>query len=361
MFYILFIFLDMIILLYSYFRLRKLFIFLDLDLNQKKCRILNFGLSMFILSLCIHIRSIMTLTIIHIVVISIFLDCLSFLLKKLNIQWKIWDMIYGYILLPVVISVCLIIYGIGNMSTIRNTKYQIDTNKKIGQYHIVMLTDIHYGTIQDSSLLKEKIIEINQQNPDIIILGGDIVEEETSKEKMQECFALLGKLKAKYGIYYVYGNHDRQPYIMTPTYTSEELENTIVDCGIHTLKDEYVEINQDLILAGREDAAWGNTSNRQSSQEILEGVDRNKYIIMVDHQPIEAKENDEQGVDLMLSGHTHAGQIWPIGVVTTLRGEYNYGRFVKGNCKVIVSSGFTGWGYPVRTEGYCEYVSLYIS
>ena len=171
---------------------------------------------------------------------------------------------------------------------------------------------------------------------------------------------MFGGMKSQYGVYYVYGNHDRQPYTNNRSYTDEELENAILAGGITILEDGYTEINDDLVLAGRGDAAWGNVSGRASTEEILEGVDRNKYIILADHQPIEAEENDAQGVDLELSGHTHAGQIWPTGLLTELSGGLNYGKYQVGNCNVVVSSGFAGWGYPIRTGKHSEYVIVTI-
>lgn len=72
-------------------------------------------------------------------------------------------------------------------------------------------------------------------------------------------------------------------------------------------------------------------------------------------------ENNAQGVDLELSGHTHAGQLWPVGVLSELTGVLNYGEYQEENCKVIVSSGFTGWGYPIRTEEHCEYVLINVT
>ena len=77
---------------------------------------------------------------------------------------------------------------------------------------------------------------------------------------------------------------------------------------------------------------------------------------MADHQPIEAKENSGQGVDLLLSGHTHGGQIWPTGILSELMGTLNYGAYKQDGCTVIVSSGTAGWAYSIRTGAHCEYV-----
>ncbi len=163
-----------------------------------------------------------------------------------------------------------------------------------------------------------------------------------------------------YGVYYVYGNHDSQPYSNSPAYTKKELAYAILDNGLTILEDDYVEINRELILAGRADAAWRNDSGRMTPEELLIDADREKYIIVADHQPVEAKDQGTAGADLLLSGHTHAGQIWPVGCITELTGQLNYGEYDENGCKVIVSSGFAGWGYPLRAQGHCEYVIVHI-
>lgn len=307
------------------------------------------------------------LIVLHLIAVSILMDIFWQLLRKVFRNRSscrgsvIGRKLYGCGILPIVVTAVFLIYGSWNMNHVVRTEYNVATDKNIGNYKILLITDTHYDTIQDTKVLKEKVNEMNAEAPDIVILGGDIVEEDTSKEAMQEVFQILGGLENTYGIYYVYGNHDRQPYTEQRSYTDEELENAILENQITILEDSYEVINDELILAGRADAAWGNSSNRASVEEILADVDREKYIIMVDHQPIEAEENNAQGVDLELSGHTHAGQLWPIGVLSELTGVLNYGEYQEENCKVIVSSGFTGWGYPIRTEEHCEYVLINVT
>ena len=80
---------------------------------------------------------------------------------------------------------------------------------------------------------------------------------------------------------------------------------------------------------------------------------------MADHQPVEIEENIAQEVDLQVSGHTHGGQIWPVGLLTELLGQYNYGNYSeKNNFELVVSSGYTGWRYPIRTGKHCEFVMI---
>lgn len=161
---------------------------------------------------------------------------------------------YGCGMIPIVATAVFLIYGSANMNQVIRTEYDVETEKFVGNYKFVLITDTHYDTIQNTEVLKQKIDEINAESPDIVILGGDIVEEGTSKESMQEIFGLLGGLESTYGIYFVYGNHDRQPYTEQRSYTDEELENAILANRITILEDSYKEINDDLILAGRADA-----------------------------------------------------------------------------------------------------------
>ena len=119
-------------------------------------------------------------------------------------------------------------------------------------------------------------------------------------------------------------------------------------------------VNGELTLAGRDDAAWGNTSNRMHTDELLSGADLESFIIVADHQPIEYDECSANGADLELSGHTHAGQIWPVGPLTELGGDLNYGLYHKEGMAVIVSSGIAGWSYTIRTGKRCEYVVVHI-
>ena len=98
------------------------------------------------------------------------------------------------------------------MNHIDQTEYNM-TTQKIGNdsYKVIFISDTHYGTIQNPQLLKDSISRINDIKPDIVILGGDIVDERTSNLEMKEVFKELSKINSTYGTYYVFGNHDTQP------------------------------------------------------------------------------------------------------------------------------------------------------
>lgn len=161
------------------------------------------------------------------------------------------------------------------MNHIELTEYNLTTDKINNEsYSIVWVSDIHYNTIQNPQLVKESISKINDLKPDIVVLGGDIVDERTSKEDMNEMFKELGQINTTYGIYYVFGNHDTQPASTdyengNRTFSDEELNKTINDNGIEILNDNKTTINNDIVLVGRSDAQWNGENNRIEIDKML--------------------------------------------------------------------------------------------
>lgn len=294
----------------------------------------------------------------HLAAFFILADAVNFLVRCFSRKSSPkWQHLYGSGVLPLLLVACVMLYGSINMNQVVQTDYTITTHKTIRAegYRVAFLSDTHYGTVQDKAVLQASIRQINAQEPDIVVLGGDIVEEGTSLEEMQEVFYHLGCLDAPLGIYFVYGNHDRQADSKNRSYTDEELIAAIENNGITILEDETQLVGGELLLIGRADAAWDQQSTRKEIRELLLPEQEDLFLLTLDHQPLEAEENAAAGVDLMLSGHTHAGQIFPVGYLTEWTGGMNYGLYQTGNCQSIVSSGFAGWGYGIRTQGYCEF------
>jgi hypothetical protein len=342
---------------------RRLLEFYGADIKKKWVKAANIIISIVLAGLCMPLFTNTAVIILHLVASFLFFDIIAYIVQRIygkrqkGNKYHACRKIYQCGILPVLMVSIILGYGYYNMNHINVKKYEITTDKYIGgSCRILFLSDVHYGTVQDKEILKNEISSMNSYNPDIVILGGDIVEEGTSKEDMQEIFSLLGSLQNQHGIYYVYGNHDRQPYTDHRTFSDEELEQAITQNGIQILEDTYVETSNGIILAGRADATMGGHSDRLSSKKILKDADHSKYIIVADHQPIGVEENVAQGASLELSGHTHGGQIWPAGPLSEIAGVLNYGMYKRGSCKLIVSSGVAGWTYSMRTGKHCEYV-----
>lgn len=353
---------------YLYWKSGRMIAFYHGNPTKGKLRLIRIGCSLLVAFFSCNMWTTMSIVLLHLIVLFGVMDVLSIPVrlllekKKEKKGYRFLRWVYYSGIIPVALFLVIMVYGFNQMEHIQRTEYHVSTIKQIRDYRIALLSDIHYGTVQSADVLKKAIDDIDAQNPDIVVLDGDIVEEGISKEEMEEVFALLGSINNKYGIYYVYGNHDRQTYTKEPSYTRQQLENTIQKNGIQILKDCYVRIQDDLILAGRDDAAWGENAVRKETADILSDLTEEdkekKMIVLLDHQPVQMEENGSAGVDLQLSGHTHAGQLWPVGIFLEAMGQKNYGMYHCGVCRGIVSSGVAGWRYGIRTNGPCEYVMV---
>ena len=354
--------------IYLYCYIKRIFVTLKIDVNNKKVKYIIIAISVIIAVLCSNVFSFGAIIILHVVGVALVVNLTDFIIKhiatkKYEAGFKVWKFIYGIGVIPVVCSAILIIIGYININNVVETKYTIYTEKSIREegYRVALLADVHYGVSLDYNETQKVCDEISSKNIDIVVLCGDIVDDNTSKEEMEPFFEIVSSIKSKYGIFYVYGNHDRQLYRSVRSYTENELKNVIEENGIIILKDEIYQVNDDLIIAGREDAAFGNVAGRKTIGELLEGVDNKKFILTLDHQPKQYKENSMAGTDLLLSGHTHGGQIWPANILFEIvkfdDAVYGYTK-IDDYTQAIVTSGLAGWGFPVKTASPAEYVII---
>ncbi len=245
------------------------------------------------------------------------------------------------------LTLCLVFAaGYRTINRVEATPYTLISDKLLRDYRLVFLADVHYGTVQKREVLTQKVAEINALAPDAVILGGDLLDEGADRAAMEELFDRLGQLQAP--AYLIYGNHDRQLYSRTPAYSRQKLARAIEEAGITILAEETVALGPDLTLLGREDLA----SARKA------GHNAQGFLLVADHQPFSAAENAALGADLQLSGHTHGGQIWPLGHMPFFFKGYVYGHYRVEQMDLLVSSGFAGWGFPVRTQGISEYLVI---
>ncbi|MDO4275385.1 MAG: metallophosphoesterase [Eubacteriales bacterium] len=296
--------------------------------------------------------------VLHFLVLGVVMDILQIIFKrkvKSRVFHKWWSFLYRSGLVSAALIVLWMGYGYWNIHQIHRTEYTVSTEKKLDKdFKIVQISDLHMGTTMDTEKLSSILEKIGQEGADMLALTGDIFDESTSKEMMEETAALLGGADTAYGTFYVYGNHDYNAYVRNPNYTAEELKTTLERCKVQVLDDRYIELGQGVTIIGRNDASV----SREDLGNLLRGIDREEFLLLLDHQPRQGAEYDEAGIDLQLAGHTHAGQIWPTGQLGALSGmtEQNYGLAGYGTFQRIVSSGIAGWGYAVRTGGHSEYV-----
>lgn len=224
--------------------------------------------------------------------------------------------------------------------------YNIELNKKseMKAIKIFMASDLHLGQMVGRDHLDKLVALVEEEKPDIILLPGDIINDKIQpylKKKMGES---LGKLDAPLGVYAVLGNHD---------YYGNDMKVILAEMdklGIQVLMDNFIMIN-DFYLVGRKEHT---DKTRKELSTYLKGLDKSKPIIMMDHQPKDLKEAEVNGADLLLSGHTHKGQLAPANLLTHLIYENDYGYLKKGELHSLVSSGFGLWGPPLRIGSQAE-------
>ena len=352
--------------LYLFFRLR--YALKDSDLSKTKRNIIIIVIPILVFLCMLNIWSNAALYVLYLCIASVIADVLR-LIWKYVFKDKYFDLIprlhkKGY--LALIIFGIIILSGIYGMNHIEFTEYNMTTDKINGSYSIVFVSDVHYGTVQNPDLVKESISKIEDLKPDIFVLGGDIVDERTSNEDMKEVFKEFGRIISTYGNYFVFGNHESQPSATdyeygNRTFTDEELNQSITERGFKILNDNKTTINDDIVLVGRSDAQWDGVADRIDVKNILNESDLSKYIVVLDHQPIDDEENAKAGADLQISGHTHGGQVFPYAIFSEMIGNLVYGEYDFGNMTQIVTSGLTGWGWEIRNEGKCEYVLININ
>ena len=261
-------------------------------------------------------------------------------------------------LIPLLLTSSILGYGIYNLHHIKPTSYTLFTDKDIEPTKIVFLADLHYPTGMTPYSLTKLVSHLEKENPDFYALGGDIVDEFTTKEEMETVFAELGKLSQTAPVYYVYGNHDNQHYSSHPDFSKEDIKKVLHQNQIQVLQDTVVQTDA-ITLIGREDA---EEKDRKSLEELA-GPTEDTYKIVLDHQPIELDNCIQNDIDLQISGHTHRGQIFPLGFLSSLLhvNEHDYGIQQEQGFTQITSSGVNGWGFPLRTEGKSEYVVIHIT
>ena len=208
---------------------------------------------------------------------------------------------------------------------------------------IVMMSDLHLGYHNQRPELHRWVEMINAENPDLILIAGDIIDRSIRPLEEQKMWEEFRQLKAP--VMACLGNHEY--YAGQPNSLS-----FYEKAGIRLLRDEVL-LMDDLAIVGRDDRT---DPHRKSVKALTANIDHSKYIILLDHQPYHLERTEAAGVDFQLSGHTHYGQVWPISWITNSIYECAYGPHQRGNTHYYVSSGIGIWGGKFRIGTNSEYV-----
>jgi len=253
------------------------------------------------------------------------------------------------------------LYGICHAQQIKQVAYEVpvENKKDISDMNIVLISDLHLGAVGSELRLEKIVDEINRLQPDLVCIAGDFFDTDFASIKNPEkAMELWRKIETTYGVYACLGNHDAGE-------TFPEMQRFLEDCNIELLNDEYRIIDGRLVLAGRVDGTpiggFGSLQRKPLS-EVAICENETLPIIVMDHNPANISEYTAEA-DLILSGHTHQGQLFPANIITNLMYTVDYGYYQekKGTPHVIVTSGVGAWGMPMRVGTDCEIVSITIT
>jgi uncharacterized protein len=254
-----------------------------------------------------------------------------------------------------VVFAILFLYGTYNAYSPVIRIYSVTIPKQTNQLsklRIAMASDMHFGHLSGLSHLKRLVKGMNNIQPDIILLPGDIIDDDPKPFIQKKMGDAMSQLTAPLGIYGVLGNHEYYGRAI-PEFV-KEMERI----GIKILQDELIEVKDSFWLVGRKDKT---DSQRKQIDHLLSDVTLDKPVIMMDHQPAEIKQAEKFGVDLLLSGHTHRGQMAPNHLVTKKIFDLDWGYQQFNQLHAIVSSGFGFWGPPIRIGSRSEIVQIEVT
>lgn len=307
-------------------------------------------------------------------------DVLRFLLKRINkipkekLHARKTFVICGALCILLILTISL--WGVANAKKIHTTEYKLTIHKKAGSLKnlkVVLLADLHLGYNTGCKQMEKMVKKVNEQNPDLIVIAGDIFDNEyEALDHPQRLVSILKGMKSKYGVYAVYGNHDIREKILAGFTFSKKgekkvsdlrMDQFIEDAGIQLLRDESVLIADSFYLYGRPDyeRLGRGIEKRKTPEEITQSLDLSKPVIVIDHEPRELQELADAGVDLDLCGHTHDGQTFPGNLTIKLFWENPCGYMKKGEMHNIVTSGIGVFGPNMRVGTRAEICPIHIT
>ena len=267
--------------------------------------------------------------------------------KTPKIYWQGW--------LALLTSVVYLAVGYYQCVNVWQTDYRLSSDKLTAPLRIAMFADSHVSTTFDGDGFAAYLDEIMAQEPDILLIPGDFVDDWSKREDMLRACGALGSAKPRYGVWFVYGNHD-EGFFSNRDFSAQELAQALEANGVHILEDEIAYVGE-LCIVGRRDAMLGD---RMELSELLRDADESKYIIVLDHEPTDYEAEAATAADLVVSGHTHGGQLIPLTWIGERFGgnDRSYGHETRNGTDFIVTSGISDWAMHFKTGTRSEYVII---
>jgi len=277
---------------------------------------------------------------------------LPFLPQFLFVNYAKTKMITGLSVLFLVLLT--VTYGFVNANNIKLKTINLSIPKKnssLTSLNILFFSDAHFTPVNNGRIAKKIISFAEDVKPDIILIGGDVIDDKSNQLKRIGIDDELRRLTAKYVVYSINGNHE---FISNVNAADKFLNEN----GVKVLRDSMITIENSVQIIGREDGSIKGFAhgNRKSVAELVAAARKDLPIILLDHQPFHLAETAAANVDLQLSGHTHHGQMWPFNYITKMIYDVSWGYKKIANTHFYVSSGVGTWGPPVKVGNDAEVI-----
>jgi len=257
---------------------------------------------------------------------------------------------FGLRMLALLIFAGLFIYALYSayVPVVRKKTIHID-KPMAGKLRIAVASDLHIGQLFGSGAIDRLRRLVVQSEADILLMPGDIMDDNTEAFTAYDMQANLAELCASlpYGVYATLGNHDLYGH-------EQPISHSLRRAGVHLLNDEVhclTHQGQSIWLVGRFD---NHKRERVATTELLSQVDSAEPVILLDHRPSDIVEHSELPIDLQVSGHTHNGQVFPANFIVSAINRLGYGYEAIGHGHFVVSSGYGFWGIPFRLGSRSE-------
>ncbi|MEK6219641.1 MAG: metallophosphoesterase [Psychrobacter cryohalolentis] len=214
---------------------------------------------------------------------------------------------------------------------------------------IAVASDLHLGRLFGNKAIERLHIMLSKYQADILLMPGDIMDDNTQAFNTYNMKDSLAKLVASlpYGVYATLGNHDLYGH-------EQPISNSLREAGVQLLNDEATHFNHQgevVWLMGRFD---NHKRQRIATIELLAQVNSAEPVVLLDHRPSAIIEHSQLPIDLQVSGHTHNGQIFPANFIVSAINRIGYGYEAIGKGHFVVSSGYGFWGIPFRLGSRSE-------
>ncbi len=247
-----------------------------------------------------------------------------------------------------VFAALVVIGGVINMNYMQVSHYAVTVPKRkstLDKLRVAFIADFHIHSGVPVSFVEKYVRKVNSLHPDLMLYGGDIVDDKNIHPELEKITGLFRQIKPQFGVFGVLGNHE--------FYRGHNDGTFFRQAGIVLLNDTITQIGESFIVAGRYDEHFGK---RKPIAEILGDSIPDLPIIMLDHRPTQLEEVSKTAVNAQFSGHTHNGQLFPFNFIIKSMYELGWGYKQKANTHFFVTSGLRLWGPPVKTTGKSEII-----